>query len=344
MMEPRSSQLDPIAIVGDRVFTEIVDVTSDLGALDATGTWVVFAPASGSPTCARFAHVTHTTRPFRGAPMWPGIPDAAIWETSLTKHEFCGGVQSIRERIAAGDVYQVNLTRRLQTKLPHDADILALAGVLADGNPAPYAGVLRLHDIQIACASPELFVSRNGRVVRSSPIKGTASSSEGFLEKDFAENVMIVDLVRNDFGRVCEWGSVMVPDLCIVEEHPGLAHLVSTVEGTLRNDVGWPELLDAAFPPGSVTGAPKIAALAIIDELEPVERGPYCGAFGWVDADQQMGEIAVTIRTFWFADGHLCFGTGGGITWGSDPLGEWDETELKAAHLLAVASRAGQGS
>ena len=117
-------------------------------------------------------------------------------------------------------------------------------------------------------------------------------------------------------------------------------HLVSTVTGTLRPDVGWAELLEATFPPGSVTGAPKLAALEVIARLEPVERGPYCGALGWVDADRQEGDLNVAIRTFWFEDGRIHLGTGGGITWDSDPAGEWEETELKARNLVAVASRA----
>jgi para-aminobenzoate synthetase component I len=123
-----------------------------------------------------------------------------------------------------------------------------------------------------------------------------------------------------------------------VEEHPGLHHLVSTVTGQLRSDAGWPELLAAAFPPGSVTGAPKQAAIGFIDRLEPAERGPYCGAVGWVDADRREGELNVAIRTFWMADGRLHFGTGGGITWGSTPEGEWAETELKARRLISLAS------
>ena len=159
---------------------------------------------------------------------------------------------------------------------------------------------------------------------------------------------MIVDLVRNDLGRVCETGSVTVPDLCVVEKHPGLVHLVSTVEGTLRDGAGWPELLTATFPPGSVTGAPKSSALRIIDALETAPRGPYCGAVGWVDADRGVGELAVGIRTFWLDRQDpqapvLRFGTGAGITWGSDPDREWAETELKAARLVAIASGSDTG-
>ncbi len=174
--------------------------------------------------------------------------------------------------------------------------------------------------------------------MRSSPIKGTAAHADAFLPKDRAENVMIVDLVRNDLGRVCEWGSVSVPQLCEVQAHPGLVHLVSTVEGTLRPGLGWADAIDATFPPGSVTGAPKIAALASIDRLEPEPRGVYCGAIGWVDAERAVGELNVAIRTFWVEDEELNFGTGGGITHDSDPEGEWAETELKARRLLSVAA------
>jgi para-aminobenzoate synthetase component 1 len=174
--------------------------------------------------------------------------------------------------------------------------------------------------------------------VWSSPIKGTARVATELTAKDTAENVMIVDLVRNDLGRVCEWGSIDVPALCTVEQHPGLVHLVSTVHGVLRAGAGWAELIDATFPPGSVTGAPKVAACAVIDRLEPVSRGVYCGAIGWVDADRGVGELNVAIRTFWIDDGLLHFGTGGAITYDSDPRGEWEETELKAHRLLSVAS------
>ncbi len=137
---------------------------------------------------------------------------------------------------------------------------------------------------------------------------------------------------------MCEWGSVTVPALCAVEHHPGLVHLVSTVEGRLRPGVGWADAVAATFPPGSVTGAPKLAALEVIDALEPDGRGPYCGAVGWVDGGGQRGALNVAIRTFWRDGDALRFGTGGGITWDSDPAGEWAETELKAARLISLAS------
>jgi para-aminobenzoate synthetase component 1 len=219
-------------------------------------------------------------------------------------------------------------------------DVFGLGAALSAGNPAPFGAVVDVPSagLAVVSASPELFLRRRGDHVDSRPIKGTAAASGGFLEKDRAENVMIVDLVRNDLGRVCEYGSVTVPALCAEEPHPGLFHLVSTVCGRLRPDVGWAELLAATFPPGSVVGAPKLAALDVIGQLEPVPRGPYCGTLGWVDADRKEGDLNVAIRTFWHAEGRWHLGTGGGITWGSTAAGEWEETELKAAHLLAVAS------
>lgn len=328
---------EPLAVVGGRLLTGLVDVTSDLAALDSSGFWAVVLPFEGSPVCARFADVRPAT-PWRGRP-WQG-PDRHTWTTSLDAAQFAAGVLEIRAVIAAGGVYQVNLTRRLSAPLSGEASIPALGAALAEGNPAPFSAVVHLpaQGVHLASASPELFLSRRGDVVQSSPIKGTAATADGFLAKDSAENVMIVDLVRNDLGRVCVTGSVEVPALLATEPHPGLFHLVSTVRGRLRPGLGWPELVAATFPPGSVTGAPKLAALEVIARLEPVPRGPYCGAIGWVDADRNEGELNVAIRTFWVAEGCLHLGTGGGITWDSDPSGEWAETQLKAANLLRVAS------
>lgn len=326
-----------LAVVGGRLCTGLLDVTADLDALDGEGFWAVVVPFEGSPVCARFAEV-------RPAPPWPGAPwrgpRTDEWRSSLDREQFEAGVRAIRAAIAAGDVYQVNLTRRLSAPLPRDAEIPALGAALAEGNPAPYSAVVDLptHGVHVASASPERFLRRDGDLVASSPIKGTAATAAGLLPKDRAENVMIVDLVRNDLGRVCEWGSVEVPGLLEVEPHPGLVHLVSTVTGRLRPGRGWADLFDATFPPGSVTGAPKLAALDHIGRLEPVGRGVYCGAVGWVDADRRLGELNVAIRTFWTEDGELHFGTGGGITWDSTPEGEWEETELKARRLLRVAS------
>lgn len=330
-----------MARFGSLVATELRDVTSDPAALDSSGFWAVAADFGGDLVCARFGRVREEPVPLPVPGRWHG-PAAGDWTTSLDRAAYTAGVRRIREHIATGEVYQANLCRVLSAPLAPDADLDALTALLARGNPAPYAGTIRLpeHGVEIATASPELFLRRHGNAVESGPIKGTGRTEADLLDKDHAENVMIVDLVRNDLGRVCATGSVTVPDLCVVEKHPGLVHLVSTVRGALADGAGWPELLAATFPPGSVTGAPKSSALRIIDALETAPRGPYCGGIGWVDADRGTGELAVGIRTFW-ADrdkGVLRFGTGAGITWGSDPEREWQETELKASRLLAVAS------
>ncbi len=332
----------PLAVVGGRLATDLVDVTDDLACLDSAGFWAVVLPFEGDPVCARFAHV-RPARPWPGAPWRGPAPDA--WRTSLDGPAFRAGVGAIRAAIEAGDVYQVNLTRRLSAPLPPGADIAALGAALAQGNPAPYSAVVRLpaQGCLVASASPERFLWRDGDQVASAPIKGTAPEPAGLTAKDRAENVMIVDLVRNDLGRVCEFGSVEVPSLLALEHHPGLVHLVSTVTGRLRPGCGWADAIGATFPPGSVTGAPKLAALEHLRRLEPVPRGVYCGAVGWVDADERRGDLNVAIRTFFVEDGLLHFGTGGGITWDSDADDEWEETELKARHLLRVASGSWHG-
>ncbi|MFH8481282.1 chorismate-binding protein [Streptomyces sp. NPDC018055] len=334
-----------MARFGGLVASGLQDVTDDPSALDSSGFWAVCADFEGRTLCARFSSVRREEVPAPVPGAWRG-PAAGRWTTSLDRGAYTAGVRRIRAYIAAGEVYQANLCRVLSAPLPDPgrADVDALTALLARGNPAPYAGTIRLpgHGVEVATASPELFLRRDGRTVESGPIKGTGRTEGDLLEKDHAENVMIVDLVRNDLGRVCATGSVTVPDLCVVEKHPGLVHLVSTVRGELAAGAGWPELLTTAFPPGSVTGAPKSSALRIIEELERAPRGPYCGAVGWVDADRRTASLAVGIRTFWIDRTGpaplLRFGTGAGITWGSDPEREWDETELKASRLLAVAS------
>jgi para-aminobenzoate synthetase component I len=330
---------EPVFAAGGRVARGLREVTDDLAVLHRPGFWAVLITFEGAVTCARFGDVSPGPPP--PARPWVG-PTPAAWTTSLDETAYRRAVTRIREHIAAGEVYQANLCRVLRAELPEPdrADPMALAALLAAGNPAPCAAALRLpgHGIAVAGASPELYLRRQGSLLESAPIKGTARPGVALGEKDRAENVMIVDLVRNDLGRVCVPGSVTVPALCVEEPHPGLVHLVSTVRGRLRGDVGWPELIDATFPPGSVSGAPKAAALGIIRALEPAPRGPYCGALGWVDNTTGTAALAVGIRTFWIEQDVLHFGTGAGITWGSDPAAEWAETELKAAHLLRLAA------
>jgi para-aminobenzoate synthetase component 1 len=275
----------------------------------------------------------------------PGVSSPVAlgpWTTSLTRSEFEAGVRTIVEHIEAGDCYQVNLTRRLTCH--RDADPVALWNALESGNPAPHGSFLRTGaesgvELSVVSASPERFLRVDGRGVETRPIKGTGVSPAQLRAsaKDRAENVMIVDLARNDLGRVCEPGSVHVPGLCELEAHPGLVHLVSTVRGSRRAEVGLGGLLRATFPPASVTGAPKPRVLQEIEDLEPVRRGIYCGAVGWIDTVADRADLAVAIRTFVIAAGETQLGVGGGITADSDPGAEWHETELKAARLLTVA-------
>ena len=321
--------------------TRPVEVRHDLASLDS-GFWAVVAEFEGDLTAVRFADVIRYAAP---PPPTPWSPLEGEWESSLDRAAYLAGVAEIRERIAAGTVYQVNLCRVLSHELPVGADLDGLARLLERGNPAPHAGRITVPSagLDVVCASPEAFLLRDGDRLESRPIKGTATSIEAMLPKDYAENVMIVDLVRNDLSHVCREGTVQVDHLCRPEEHPGMVHLVSAVSGQLRPGVGWPEVMAATFPPGSVSGAPKHTALQAISDLETVARGPYCGAIGWIDADRGTAELAVGIRSFWAErdeDGRrwLRFGTGAGITWGSDPVGEWEETRVKAARLIGLAS------
>ena len=324
------------AVVGGLYGVGLVDCTNDLAALESSGRWAVVQTFEGELTCARFAEWRDEVP--AGAP-WAG-PERTAWRSSLDEAAYVAGVGRIRDEIAAGEVYQVNLCRVLSAPFASPSGMYDLHRALATGNPAPYAAYVDVPQagVHVVSASPELFLWRAGDVVESGPIKGTGRTAADLTDKDVAENVMIVDLVRNDLSRVADPDSVDVPALLRVEAHPGLVHLVSTVRARLRPGCGWADLLAATSPPGSVSGAPKSSALRIIGSLEPVPREVYCGAVGWVDADTGEGVLAVGIRTFWWRDGMLCFGTGAGITWGSDAAAEWAETELKAAHLLDIAS------
>jgi para-aminobenzoate synthetase component 1 len=334
-----------VARFGSLVARGVEAVTHDARDL-TSGFWAVVVTFEGELTAVRMARVDAAADEPDPEADWPDLP--GDWRSSLDEDAYVEGVEEVRRRIAAGTVYQVNLCRVLEHDLPEHARLAALGARLGRGNPAPYAATIDVPQagLELACASPEAFLVRRGDRLTSRPIKGTAVDAASILRKDYSENVMIVDLVRNDLANVCRAGTVEVDHLCRVEEHPGLVHLVSDVSGRIRPGTTWPEVLSATFPPGSVSGAPKHTALRAIADLEPVPRGPYCGAVGWVDADRDEAELAVGIRTFWAArrvDGArvLRFGTGAGITWGSDPAGEWEETRLKAARLVGLATGAG---
>ena len=256
------------------------------------------------------------------------------WERSWTDAEYGGAVEEVRAAIAHGDVYQVNLVQHLSA--PFAGDPAGLAGALSRYRPL-YPRPLRGDGWAIVSGSPELFLARRGRRAWTSPIKGTRPvGGEAELlssEKDAAENVMIVDLERNDLSRVCEPGSVRWPELMAAQELAGVVHLVSTVEGTLREDATLAELLSATFPGGSITGAPKIAAVDHIAALEPVGRGASMGALGTIRSNGDL-DLALTIRTFAVTEGRIHLWVGGGIVWDSDPREEVEESFTKARPLL----------
>lgn len=249
--------------------------------------------------------------------------------------------------IEAGDIYQANMTQRFRASLHSGIDRLKLYRTLRRRNPATFASFIEFGDIAILSSSPERFLSlRNGKV-ETRPIKGTRprgrnstedqSLSDELLasEKDRAENLMIVDLLRNDISRVCYPGSVKVPELWKLESYSTVHHLVSVVTGKMLADKSAVDLLRAAFPGGSVTGAPKIRAMEIIAELEPTARGPYCGALGYLGFDGSL-DSSIVIRSYCIKGDDLTFQVGGGIVADSDPALEFEESLVKAKALIEV--------
>src|SRR5436309_7814962 len=260
-----------------------------------------------------------------------GRPLLGAWERSWGDAEYGEAIEAVRQAIARGDVYQVNLVQHLSAAFEGEAAQLAASlAHLRPLVPRPFSG----DGWAIVSASPELFLARRGRQLVTRPIKGTRPAGEDIDDpKDAAEHVMIVDLERNDLARVCEPGSIRWPELRQQRELAGVTHLVSTVEGRLRPGVGLAEILSATFPGGSVTGAPKIAALDLIAALEPVGRGASMGALGVVQPNGDF-ELALTIRTFAVAGGRIHLWVGGGIVWDSEPELEIEESWIKARPLL----------
>ncbi len=313
--------------------TRIAEISSDPSRLDDGNFWAVLATFEGEYRFARFKKVVE--QPFSAQP-WQRLERP--WKSNLEMIDYIAYVSAIKEEIASGGVYQVNACRELAHFLGEKPQKLSgLFSEILRAHPAPFASYMKVPGFEIASASPERFLSRTGSRIVTSPIKGTIRwNQEEFGEKDKSENLMIVDLMRNDISQVCEPGSVEVSALFRQEKHPGITHLVSDIEGSLRKDVKWSEILKATLPPGSVSGAPKSSALSIISEHEIAPRGPYCGALGYIHGER--AELAVGIRTFWTTgDKYLRYGTGAGITWGSEPANEWEETQLKARHLISIA-------
>jgi para-aminobenzoate synthetase component I len=275
----------------------------------------------------------------------PGLP--GVW-SNFDRAGFQAAIQRGIDYVHAGDCFQVNLSQRLlaRTNLPP----LDLYGRLRERNPAPFSGYFDLGEAILLSASPERFARVDAGDVETRPIKGTRPrgrtpdedqwQAQELLRsrKDRAENVMIIDLLRNDLGRVCAYGSIRVPAVCRLESYQYVHHLVSEVRGRLRPGLGPVDLLRAAFPGGSVTGAPKVRAMQIIAELEPTVRGPYCGSLAYLGFDGSM-DANILIRTFTLAHGWLQFPVGGGIVADSTPEAEYAETLHKAQGLLRALDR-----
>jgi para-aminobenzoate synthetase component 1 len=270
-------------------------------------------------------------------------------KSHFTKEEYCKAVQKAKDYISAGDIYQVNMTQRFETKslVPSWELYCKLRKI----NPAPFAAYLDLGEGVIVSASPERFIKIDGNFIETRPIKGTRPRKENKefnekmknellnSEKDRAELVMIVDLERNDLGRVCEFGTVKVEELFRLETYATVFHLVSTIIGKLKPNYGFKEVIKATFPGGSITGAPKIRAMEIIEELEPVKRGIYTGSIGYLNLSGNL-DLNIVIRTFIIKDDKTYFQVGGGIVADSEPEKEYQETLDKAkALIMALQTR-----
>ncbi len=267
--------------------------------------------------------------------------DIGPWRPSLEKEEFISAVRRVKDYIAAGDIYQVNLSRRLRAECRAPDGLLPLYEKLRTSSPAPSAAYLNLADREVLSSSPETFLRFSGRGIETRPIKGTRprfsdpelDSKSAFdlqrSEKETAELVMITDLLRNDLGQVCEFGSVQVTDMLQLEKLQHVHHLVSTVRGTLREDQSPVQALSACFPGGSITGAPKKRATEIIAELEPTSRGLYTGAIGYFGFNGES-QFNIAIRSLIHENGQLDYHVGAGIVADSDPEAEFEETEHKA--------------
>jgi para-aminobenzoate synthetase component I len=319
----------PMFWMGGRLATDLVEISHEPSCLDDGDFWAVSTTFEGAFTAAKFSTVVNADFPDA---TWS--PIKSQWHSVPNEKEYIDYVERVRELIAQGWVYQVNACRRITTE-NSNANLRGLFTGILNNNPAPWASYLEIPKLNIASASPELFLQRLGSRVKTSPIKGTQLlGSTEFGVKDQSENIMIVDLMRNDLGMICQSGTVEVSRLLYSQDHPGLQHLVSDVEGDLLPGISWSAIFDSISPPGSVSGAPKSSAVSVIAEHEK-PRGPYCGVLGWVQGDQ--AQLSVAIRIFW-KDEEIHFGTGAGITFSSQSQEEWDETELKASRLIKIAA------
>ena len=277
----------------------------------------------------------------------PALGSAVIsdWTSNFSKLTYEKAMQRTVDYILAGDIFQANFTQCFSAKVPHDFEAFAYYNSLRQKNPATFASYLHYGDVQIVSSSPERLVNSNGTKVQARPIKGTRRRDANPAQdaalvgqlmasrKDRAENVMIVDLLRNDLSRIAKLGSVKVPVLCGLESYANVHHLVSVVEAELREGLNTIDLFKVVFPGGSITGAPKIRAMEIIAELEGQARGVYCGSIGYFGFNQSS-DFNIAIRTALFSDTTAYVQGGGGITARSEPAAEYEESLTKVSRLM----------
>lgn len=264
-------------------------------------------------------------------------------KSNFTKDDYLETIEQVRRYIKSGDIYQANLTQRFTGEV--SVSSYELYRDLRRNSPAPFGAFLNFGDVDILSNSPERFIQVRDRIVETRPIKGTRPRGKTIQEdealksellnskKDRAELLMIVDLERNDLGKVSRTGTVKVPELFELEEYTNVHHLVATVQGELREDKDLVDLIEATFPGGSITGAPKIRAMEIIDELEPTQRSVYTGAIGYLGFDGSL-DLNIAIRTIIKKKNQIYFQVGGGITWDSNPKEEYQETLDKAESII----------
>lgn len=319
-----------------------------LGVFDAVAG---FDPQTGQAWVVGETKAAHRLRDrLLSAPPLPKLDWRAKTQAipDLSPSQYQAAIARVIDYIRAGDVFQANLAQRFTAALPDDLPPFTLYRRMRQLAPGPFAAFITGGKCRLASVSPERFLSLDADgVVEARPIKGTRPRGRDAAEdaalaaqlvasdKDRAENLMILDLMRNDLSRVCQVGSVKAPQRMALETYPAVHHLVSAVTGRMRPGLEAADLLAACFPPGSVTGAPKLRAMEIIAELESAPRGPYCGAYGWFGDDGAM-DLAVAIRIAACTDGMAVIHAGGGITALSDPAAEYDETTVKAAPILAA--------
>ncbi len=287
--------------------------------------------------------------PTEAPPAWS--PVTLAWRTNLSREAYEKAVETVRDYIRAGDIYQANIAQRFVADLPPAFDPFAFYRRLRATNPATFGAYLDFDRLTVASSSPERFLKLQGRAVETRPIKGTVrrdpdpardaevAAALQANPKERAENIMIVDLLRNDLSRVCEAGSVQVPVLCGLESYAGIHHLVSVVTGTLRAEADALDLIQKTFPGGSITGAPKLRAMDIITEIEGDARELYCGAIGALGFDGSL-DTSIAIRTVFMDERQAVLQAGGGVTLLSDPASEYEETLTKAARVFAAFEEA----